>query len=70
MTPVESRVVVECLALAARCIDPLLDCGPVDLYKLTHGSLQSRLSALQPLAALTKTGMYAVRLSISEHQVS
>ena len=55
--------------LAARCIDPLLDSGPVDLYKLTHGSLQSRISALQPLAALTKTGMYAVRLSLSEHQV-
>ena len=70
MPPVGSRVVVEYLALAARCIDPLLDSGPVDLYKLTHGSLQSRLSALQPLAALTKTGMYAVRLYLSEHQVS
>ncbi|KAL5471335.1 hypothetical protein EMCRGX_G029439 [Ephydatia muelleri] len=37
-------------------IEPLLDSAPINLHKLTSGSLQTRLSALKPLVSLTKTG--------------
>ena len=41
---------------SAEAIDPLLDVGPVDMYKLLHGALQERISALKPLMSLAKTG--------------
>eukprot|EP00731_Ephydatia_muelleri_P020531 Em0013g258a len=40
-------------------IEPLLDSAPINLHKLTSGSLQTRLSALKPLVSLTKTAKAA-----------
>eukprot|EP00731_Ephydatia_muelleri_P020512 Em0013g239a len=52
-----SELQADCTVLAqrrsAKSIEPLLDSAPINLHKLTSGSLQTRLSALKPLVPFT-----------------
>ncbi|KAL5471389.1 hypothetical protein EMCRGX_G029503 [Ephydatia muelleri] len=44
----------------SKSIEPLLDSAPINLHKLTSGSLQTRLSALKPLVSLATAGVGAM----------